>query len=226
MFGGILSRRKAKKKAVPPVIGSSPVKAGISGTMQVGKTTMYTVHVENTVTSYWWQVDRRFSEFTQLRSRICSEINNSEFPLCPGCKSLLLHLERLDLPGKYSFSINSHEAEIQKQKALSELLMWLCYRMYNPEIKRCRTCGLRIATHLEEFLSDGTSQRIHVEVEGELVTAAAIPEEFHKLATATSMMMSEVLQATPANASPATAIASEILPSTKTPTFTSQATYI
>lgn len=112
--------------------------------------TLYSICVVVQPTSQEWTVNRRYSQFLQLKKDLLAELNSRGG--CPGCMSFCRALQKFPFPSKALMRTNSLVRK--RVTALQEFLKLLVERIYN-DLPKCATCGDRIRKMVRPFLLRG-----------------------------------------------------------------------
>lgn len=113
--------------------------------------TLYSISVVVHPTQQEWTINRRYSQFHQLRQDLLSAIHEGSH--CPGCVIFTNHLMEMSFPSKSLFRTNRN---VRKRVAvLQEFLRSLVQIVFLGETSDCRNCGLRVREVLRAFLLRG-----------------------------------------------------------------------
>ncbi|KAJ0411508.1 hypothetical protein ATCC90586_001103 [Pythium insidiosum] len=113
--------------------------------------TLYSICVAVQPTLQEWTVNRRYSQFLQLRKDMIAALTSPR-QCCPGCASFGLALRKFPFPMKTWIRTNSIVR--RRVKSLTKFLELVAERLYN-DLPKCHVCGDKVKKMVRPFLIRG-----------------------------------------------------------------------
>ncbi|DBA03286.1 TPA: hypothetical protein N0F65_011645 [Lagenidium giganteum] len=134
----------------PSVMFQSGVQVFIPAALNRPTHTLYSVCMVVQPTAQEWTVNRRYSQFLQLKKDLLAELNARSG--CPGCASFSRAIQKFPFPQKSL--IRTNKVVRKRVTALQEFIQLLVERVFN-DLPKCATCGERIKKIIRPFLLRG-----------------------------------------------------------------------
>ncbi|GLD91718.1 hypothetical protein PINS_up000251 [Pythium insidiosum] len=135
----------------PTTEAQSGVQVFIPAALNRPTHTLYSICVAVQPTLQEWTVNRRYSQFLQLRKDMIAALTSPR-QCCPGCASFGLALRKFPFPMKTWIRTNSIVR--RRVKSLTKFLELVAERLYN-DLPKCHVCGDKVKKMVRPFLIRG-----------------------------------------------------------------------
>ncbi|TMW60666.1 hypothetical protein Poli38472_000708 [Pythium oligandrum] len=112
--------------------------------------TLYSICMAVQPTLQEWTVNRRYSQFLQLRNDLLAALGSQSS--CSSCSSFHLAIRKFKFPRK--MWIRANRIVRKRVKSLQSFLKLIVERIYN-DLPKCNTCGDQVKKMMRPFLSRG-----------------------------------------------------------------------
>lgn len=121
--------------------------------LNMGGNTFYRIAGRFQTNGQTWEVNRRYSEFLALRSKLIKFFEDAD-DACPGCLNYLFSIKRFEFPKKHIFSSKNPAVVNYRVKALRSFMNLLASWAFSNSPK-CPLCGGYAFDLVRNFVVDG-----------------------------------------------------------------------